>query len=173
MEISLNHYVNYGTSGVCLVAEVQDRTFSYSQPKRPYYVLKPVNNPTSTVFVPVDNEALLEKMRPLLSREEIDAILLGAKGRSLPWIEDRKERENAFNQILSRREEPELLLLIHSLYQKSKELEQERKNLSASDAKILKAAEGIIEEAFSFTLHLDSTGVVRFLEEKLAPGALQ
>ena len=39
------------------------------------YVLKPLANPKSTLYVPVDSEALLARIRPVLTPAEILAMI--------------------------------------------------------------------------------------------------
>ena len=65
---SVNEKIHYGGSGVCVIQEIATMRFGRTREK--YYVLKPVYQNSSVIYVPVENEALVSKMRPVLSREE-------------------------------------------------------------------------------------------------------
>ena len=70
--------VLYGADGVCTITEHGMRDFFGST--REYYILKPNADPSGTVYVPADNPALVEKMRRLMTKEEIDGILAECAG---------------------------------------------------------------------------------------------
>ena len=78
--------VLYGADGVCTITEHGMRDFFGST--REYYILKPNADPSGTVYVPADNPALVEKMRRLMTKEEIDGILVQLP---LPAHLDQKE----------------------------------------------------------------------------------
>ncbi|MGI6009883.1 MAG: CarD family transcriptional regulator [Ruminococcus sp.] len=159
-----NDYVNYGTHGICKIEDIQFLKFAASPQGQNYYILRPVHQKSATVFVPAENENLTQRMRPVLSSEEIDAIILSIKDQDLLWIPDRKQRMEQFKNILLRRNEKELLLLISCLYRKSR---QSAKGLSSSDAQILKKAEEIIDQEFSFALQISTRNIGRYIRKKL------
>ena len=72
-----------------------------------FYVLKPNANPNSIIFVPAFNEKLVGRMQHILSRAEIDALILdAAQGADALWSSDRKERTDAiFREAYKRQEE--------------------------------------------------------------------
>ena len=58
--MELKEKVVYGTTGVCVVDSIEQKKIGRNI--KQYYVLKPVAQSTSTVFLPVDNEELLAKL---------------------------------------------------------------------------------------------------------------
>ena len=66
--------------------------------------------------------------------------------------------------ILSRRDERELLLLILCLYFRAKE---NPKGISASEAAVLKKAETVIEQEFSFSLKISKQKTGSYIRTKL------
>ena len=159
-----NDYVHYGAYGVCRVEDLRSMRFGPGEPLREYYVLRSVDQHGADIYVPADNPALTARMRPVLSREEIDHLLAGCREERLPWVEDRRQRLDAFRDILCRGDERELLLLARCLYQKSRET---AKGLSSTDAQILKKAESMIAQAFSFSLHIGTQQVGGYIRRKL------
>ena len=65
--------ISYGTTGVCKVEGECEQTVK-GQKKR-YIVLKPVHQINSTLYVPVDNDELKTKFKPLLTGDEIEEII--------------------------------------------------------------------------------------------------
>lgn len=162
--VQTGDYVNYGTQGICRVEEIRTMKFGGDAEARAYLVLRPVHQENASVFVPSDNQRLLARMRPVLSPEEIDRTILSVSHQSMPWISDRKERAAKFQEILSRRDERELLLLVSCLYLRSKE---SAKGLSSGDAQVLKKAETVIAQEFSFSLRIDPQDIGGYIRGKL------
>ena len=115
-----NDYVHYGAYGVCQVEDLRSIRFGPDTPRREYYVLRPVDQDGACIYVPADNPTLTGRMRPVLSRGEVDRLLASVREERLPWVEDRRQRLDAFRDILCRGDERELLLLARCLYQKSR-----------------------------------------------------
>ena len=64
---------SYGTSGVCTIAE-QKRVTLGGQP-HDCFILKPVYDASMKICVPCDSAPLLERMRPLPTRDDLLALL--------------------------------------------------------------------------------------------------
>lgn len=160
----INDYVIYSTHGVCKIEDLRFIKFDSCTSGHDYYILKPIARNTSSLFVPADNPALVARMRPVLSKEEIDHIILSVKDQNLLWIDDPKQRSARFQEILRIRDERELLLMISCLYLKSIGTE---KGLSNTDAQVLKKAESIIDQEFAFSLKISTSSIKHYLREKL------
>ena len=87
-----------------------------------YYVLKPVSNPVTTLYVPADSETLAARMQRVLSREETDKLILSCGESKVSWPEDRKARAEYFRGVLKTCDQSELLSLVSCIYLKRREL---------------------------------------------------
>lgn len=159
--LELNSYVIYGDNGVCLVADKRKEKFAGVI--REYYILKPINNDGATLFVPADNEELLAKMRSILSKEEILAIIHSLPGEQVEFEENNKIREAYYNDVFERGDRRELLLLIKSLYNHKKERKEEGKKLWTIDENAMKHAEKLVYEEFGTVLDIPQEEVVDFI----------
>ena len=157
-------YVHYGSSGVCQVEGRKPMRFELGTPCREYYVLRPVGQESASIFVPADNPALTGRMRPVLSREEIDRLLAQVGGQRLLWTEDRNQRMDTFRDILRSGDEGELLLLIRCLLEKSRE---RTNGLPSMDAQVLKKAEAMIAQSFAFSLGIREDQVGDYIRKTL------
>lgn len=162
--ICMNKYVVYGIDGVCEVEGIIRQKFGTDSSVKDYYVLRPVYEKSSKVYVPVNSSAVAERMRPILSKKEIDEAILSAFDGEITWVNDYKKRSEQFHRILSRRDEKEILQMISCLYLHGKESE---KGLTASNAHMLKAAQNIIEQEFAFSLNIKPEEVGKYIQMKL------
>ena len=115
-------YVRYSCNGVCLVDDIRMTSLSRKDAPKEFYILKPVSNPSSTIFVPTGSPALVAKMARLPTREELDQLILSTKDEHLPWVDDRKVRLANFQAIIKACDLRELLCLISCIYQRKQSL---------------------------------------------------
>ncbi len=162
-------YIVYGRDGICLVEDVCDFSFSEDIPKKPYVILKPQNDKNSLIYIPHDNELLLSRLRTVVSKDGIQALLEAHKKQKTDWPEDRKQRILAFREILSKSDPLELLGMIRCIYQKDREFAAGGKKLSASDKDMLQNAERYIRNEFSFSLGIAPEDVASYIQNILQP----
>lgn len=166
--ITIGEYVVYGTNGVCMVEDIKMMRFALDTEKNPYCILKPAGNESSTIYVPLNNEKLMSKVRPVMTKEEIDSLLLGMRDKEIVWDGDRRNRTERFHDILLNGVTQKLLLMIRCIYMKKQELMSVGKSLSTTDDNTLKSAEKLVEEEFSHALDIprdDVSGYIRSLLE--------
>lgn len=157
--------VLYGTEGVCRISEICKMKVGHKREE--YYVLRPVHREGATVFVPLNNQVLLEKMRPLLSKEEING-LIDAVSREQPiWIEDAAERKAEYQRILLSSGREELLRMIRSLYLRRSELRERGKHLRGSDEQMLRDAEKLLNDEFALVLEIDQREVPEYIRSRV------
>lgn len=160
-------YIVYDNAGVCLIEDIATKKFEYWDNERLCYILRPIGNQSSMVYVPVDNEKLTKKMRRIMSKEEIDAILDNARTKCIIWIDDRRRRTEQFKEILSAKNQQDMLLLASCIYTKKQELASVGKKLGTSDEMILKETERFVNEEFAFSLKLSPGQVAEYIQKRL------
>ncbi len=160
-------YIVYGTNGICIVEDIAEMSFAKGMPKAPYYILKPAAADSSTIFVPMKNEKLVSKMRALMTKAEIDALLIGMKDKELEWESDRRYRTENFHEIMAQGVTEDLLLMISCIYVRKRELIKQNKKLPATDSNTLKQAEKLVEEEFSYVLGLAPSDVGKYIRSLL------
>ena len=154
-------YVLYGKTGVCLVKE--QTNLSGGQ----YYVLAPVGDSRSSVYVPCENAALVARMRPLLTREEIDALLSETDDVKIAWVDDRNERSMLYRTTLSGGDRQELVRLLCCLMRKKMERIEIGKRLSSMDENVLQECVRLVQEEFSMVLGIDAREVGPYIQERI------
>ena len=64
---SINDTVLYGANGVCRITDICQKEFSGVI--KDYYILTPLSNETMTIFVPVNNKLLTNRIKRILSEK--------------------------------------------------------------------------------------------------------
>lgn len=161
----IGNMVQYGTEGVCRIEEI--KTMKVGRGREEYYVLRPVARDGATVFVPVKNEALVGKMRTLVTRDEIDQMLSDIRREDVFWPEDPGERKTAFQNILVGGNRLELLNMIRSLYINRERLRERGKRLRSAEEQILRDAEKLLNDEFAAVLEIPRREVPAYIRGKI------
>ena len=99
MKFIANDLVVYRTSGVCRITEIKNCDFGGKQ--REYYILCPIHDEKSVIFVPVDSP-LSDKMNRLLTKTEVDKIIDSSiPEKPFDWIENDRERTAKIKEVAS------------------------------------------------------------------------
>ena len=150
MRYASGEVILYNPFGVCEIADVREQSFGDMAGE--YYVLKPLYREESTIYVPVGNEQLTHKLRPLLSPEEAEALLRKTPTRP-DWIEDSRERSETYMHLLSQGDRPAAIGIIRLLSDHKAEVTRQNHKFYASDEKVLAAARRMIGEELAYVLH--------------------
>lgn len=149
-------YVIYRSEGVCLISDIRDEKFASVGKADKYYILTPINDRRSTVFIPADNERLLGLMRKLMSADEINKMVEELRDERIEWQSDSRARNNLFRDILSRGDRRELVVLANTVGAKAEELTESGKRVCIADINTLRRAERLLFEEFSATTDISS-----------------
>ncbi len=165
---SLGEIVVYGSGGVMTVVDI--RRESVLGEAKEYYVLRAIGaGETSLTFVPCDNEKLVGDMQPLVTKEEIDEIILSIKGEELgEWVDDSRVRGNLFKKILENGDRRELLRMIISIRDYMERRAEEGKRGYITDENFLRRAEHRLYSEFSVVLGIDQDEVWDHIKEKIS-----
>ena len=153
-------YISYSGHGVCKISDI--RAMDFGSGKKDYYIIEPIAAGCATIYLPRGNLKALSRMRPVLTKEEIDAIIFSVREEQIPWPNDRKVRIAQFQQILSRRDTRELLMLASCLHKRKTE-----KGLPASELEMLHKTEGMIEQEFSVALNICKEEIGQYIRDHL------
>ena len=69
----IGEVVLYGIHGVCRVVDTEERVLD--RKKVAYLVLEPLEQNGARFFVPSHNPAAMAKLRPVMTKEELDRLL--------------------------------------------------------------------------------------------------
>ena len=160
-----NEFVVYGKNGVCEIEDI--RTMNFAGQREEYYILRPKSSRASTVYVPVNKDELVARMRFIITSKQANEILTSVSGEMVEWIDDKGLRLEQFNSIVSSGDIREIILLIICMRKKRAEKESQNKHLSSTDENILRLAEELVEEEFSLALECSVEKIREYIKNKI------
>ncbi len=164
---SVGNAVIYDTQGVCVISEIA--SMNVGGAAREYYVLKPVYEGKSTLYIPTDNqEFVISHMRAVLTPSEIDDVILSVANQgSKQWISDDNKRKEVCGAVVKKGDRKELMSLVGMLYMKQLDMKSQKKHFHLSDERYLKEAEKLLHDEFAYVLGIERNKVVEYIADKL------
>ena len=150
--LQVGSQVVYGIHGVCGIIDVEVRRVDRKNVE--YFVLEPKDQPGARFYVPVHNQIAVSKLRPLLSREELEALIVSDATHQNCWINDENQRKQKYRELINNADRAALISMIRVLHQhKENQLAAGRK-FHLCDENFLRDAEKILSAEFSLVLDL-------------------
>lgn len=145
--------VIYGTEGIFRIDEEREEDFGAG--RRRYFVLKPETaTGATTLFIPKDSEAVKNKMRRLLSSDEVHELIRSMPDEDDVWVDDKKLREKYFRELMESGDRRSLIRLTRAAYRRRQVLSEIGKKLNMTDESAMKQAEKMLFEEFALVLNI-------------------
>ena len=160
--LQLGERVVYGIHGVCSIVTIEQRIID--RKKADYYVLEPLDQPGSKYYVPVNNQIAVSKLRPLLTVEQLEAMLNSPE--SVSWIADENQRKNKYRELINSGDRGALLGMIRLLQEhKISQLAAGRK-FHLCDENFLKDAKKLLSSEICLVLGVPKRDVSAYIDSK-------
>ena len=168
---NIGDHVSYRTEGICVVTDIRTESFGNMRDEE-YYILAPVKEPNSVLYIPVNNELLVSKMLPLLSPEQICDLAKELRDKRIEWKNESRVRNHMLRDIVNMGDRVSLILLVNTISEKKAELLAEGRKLTGGDEGMLKRAKKMLLDEFSFNSDIqDEDTLMLVLECKAECGA--
>ena len=153
--------VIHPSEGICVIDKI-DLNVVAANPRMLYYILKPtMSKSESTVYLPVNRGNTL--LRALLTKEEIDQIILDSVSFPSVWIDDNKLRKESFTALLSEGNHVKLIRMIRDIHDHNEMRLAEGKKPCAADEAILAEAERLLHQEFAFVLDIPISDIPDYI----------
>ena len=162
--------VMYGVHGVGQITDREVRTVD--RKKVEYLVLEPKGQNTSRYLVPADNPNAMAKLRPVMTRQELETLLSSDKVRRDHWIADENQRKQYYRELLGSGDRESLLQMVRTLDHHRKEQLAAGRKVHLCDENFLRDAQRLIDSEFSVVLGIQPTEVCGYVIEKLKSAAI-
>ena len=161
----VNDTVLYGGQSVCTIIEISRQ--KVGKDYRMYYILKPVFDNKSTVYIPCENETLVSKMKPLMTLSEVRELIETLHKQSLDWVENDILRKEQYSEILYCGDRKKIASLIRTLYLHKEKQKQTGKKFHITDEQLFERAQKLLHEEIAFLLNIHPNDVPDFIEAQL------
>lgn len=125
--LEINDTVVYGTTGVCKVEGIEEKRMGREVKK--YYVLRPAAQSRAAVYLPADNDLLLERIRPVIRSEQAAELLDSVGKLNGSWIDSEDERMSFCRSALKSNNIKDRLTVIAIMRRQRAVLAAENKHL--------------------------------------------
>ncbi len=154
--------VVYSMHGVCKLLTPEIRTVD--RRKVEYYVLEPLDQPGTRFYVPSHNEAALSKMSPLMTRQELDALLEAHARQEDAWIEEENRRKQYYRELIGSGDRAALVAMVRSLYHHRSQQQAAGRKFHLCDENFLRDAEKLLSSEFSLILGIPQSEVGAYIQ---------
>ena len=142
---------------VCLIEEVKGNYIKGVD----YYVLRPLNDKTLKISVPVNSKLL----RNLISLDDANKLINNMK--SIEVIEDNKQIENEYKRLLDTGDLSDLVKIIKTTYLRNKERIINKKKISEKDDNYFNKAEDYLYTELGIVFNMSKENIKEYIIEKL------
>lgn len=154
--------VTYGIHGVCSIMGTETKVID--RKKIEYYVLEPLDQPGSKFYVPAHNEVAVSKLRPLLTKQELENLLRDCSCQDDEWLPDENQRKQHYKELINSGDHVALLKMVRALFRhKEIQLAQGRK-FHLCDENFMKDAIKLLDSEFSLVLGIKQQDVGAYIK---------
>lgn len=153
--------VIYGAIGICRVDDIVESKLTGTLHK--YYLLRPIDSDKNTIYVPLDNEKLVARMRTLPKKKQIIALIKETADEKIEWIDDTLDRAKAYHDILVDGDIKGNIKLMRTLHDRHILLSQAGKHLPKADDRIYKDCVKLVTAQLMHILSLEQDEVLALI----------
>lgn len=157
--------VVYGVHGVCVVASQEERVID--RKKVTYLALEPIGQAGSRYLVPTHNAVAMGKIKQMMSREELEALMVSDFVLSDGWIQDENQRKQTYRELISSGDRAKLMQMVRALYHHKKVQSDAGKKIHMCDDNFLRDAEKILAGEFAVVLGMEPEQAKQYMRTKL------
>lgn len=156
-------YVVYGNTGVCRIEDIGP--LSIGSKDKDYYTLIPMYGRNSRLYTVVDSDKVV--IRPIMTKQESDALIDEMEDIDALWIGDEKRREEIYKEKMKTCDCKAWVQIIKTLYMRKMDRLAKGKKVTSSDEKYLNLAEDNLYGELAFSLEMPKEKVGEFILEKI------
>lgn len=157
--------VVYGIHGVCRVIDQEEQVVDRKRVS--YLVLEPIGQSGSKYLVPTHSQVAMSKLKPMLTREELEAMLTSDEVCVDGWIRDEGQRKQTYRELITSGDRVRLMCMVRSIYRHKAVQAAAGKKCHLSDDNFLRDAEKLLIGEVSVVLNMDAEEAKVYLRSYL------
>ncbi len=147
---SIGDVIVYGAQGVCKISCIEAKQIGKENIN--YYVLNPLFNENTSVFVPVDNTILTYKMKNVLTVSQAKQLIKSASSIDVLKYANENQKREQYKEILASSNRERLVSLIKTIRAERDDRRSVGKRLNLHDEQALSKAEQLLFGELAFVL---------------------
>ena len=155
----------YGSHGVCRIVGEEKRRVDRKTVA--YLVLEPMAQEGTKYYVPLHNEAAVNKFHPMLTPEEMEGLLRADAVHAFDWNRDENARKQSYREMISSGDRVTLMRAVCTLYRHRREHTQSGKKVHQADENFLRDAERLLAIEISVVMNLPFEEARAYLRKEL------
>ena len=157
--------VVYGIHGVCSVADMEKRVVDRKTVT--YLVLEPVAQDGSRYLIPTHNASAMSKLRPMLTPEQMQALISSEEVRQDGWIRDENLRKQTYRELITGGDRAALMRMVHTLYVHKKNQAAAGKKVHLADENFMRDAEKLLCSEITVVMGMETDQARNYLRSQL------
>ena len=162
----IGQWVMYGIHGVCRIAGTEKQLVNRKRSE--FLVLEPLSKAESKFYLPLGNPTALAKLKPVLSEEELRALLNSPEVREEHWIDEESRRKMYYKELITRGDRKEILQTIYALYRYKAAQMEAGQNFHLCDDNFLRDAEKLMSSEIALVLEMTMEQARDYLRTEFA-----
>ena len=161
-----HEYVFHESGGICQVADICKSPLDNMPADRDYYILQPVQDANSMIYVPVDSDCIF--LRRLMNREEAEALL--SKIASVELIDEKNPKllRAKYIETMRTHDPIEWVRVIKTVEARIKLLAARSQRISETERSFLERAKKNLHGELALSLNLEDVKVGQILSAHIA-----
>ena len=160
----IDEYVVHMTGGICQIKDITSLAISGADKDRKYYLLVPLSNNSSRVYVPVDNDTA---MRKICSGDEAKTLIDSVSAIEELNIDNDKLREAKYKEVIKSCDLRELVSVLKNLHTRKVVRLKEGKKTTATDDKYFKIAGENLCSELAFALGKEKSEIKQMIADRI------
>ena len=162
---SKGDYVIKLPEGVCRIESVGHLHMSGVNSDKEYYMLVPITDETSKVYIPVDSAK--NRMRSVISKEDALQLIKSMPDINQKDIFNERMRELEYKEAILSGDNEKIVSIIKLIYNRKQKRMKQGKKVTATDDRYFKQAEDILFSELSFVLNIPKEDMGQFILETI------
>lgn len=138
----------YSVHGLCQIDDISEQTVAGVT--RTYYVMHPLGETNLKISIPVDSDKVV-MLKPM-EKDEAEKLIQTFKETSIDWIEDAKQRNRKYMELVSIGDRDGIAKIANTLMRKNLEYKKNNKKLYDQDRNLLQTIQGILFKEMALSL---------------------
>lgn len=157
----IGELVMYGAEGVCKIVGIEELDLTGEMSS--YYRLSSEADRSSTIFVPIANSILTERIKPLLTEDEIRALIADTTPDETIWCDSTSMRKSRYQEIVNSTDRRRMLALVRELHSRRTKVKGTGQRFSITDDHYYKLAQRILFDEFSRVIPVSQNEFLDFI----------